>query len=292
MLYASPLRYPGGKHSLTEFIAETLRINGLTDCKYVEPFAGGAGAALNLLVLEHVGSIHLNDLDDGVYCFWKSVITKTSALAQLIRKTEVSVAEWHRQRAIAQKGSKVSQLDRGFAFFFLNRCNRSGVFNAGPIGGQKQTGNYLIDARFNREDLISRIEAIAEYKDRIFLSKRSAIPFLKTLGDLQEDYFVYLDPPYYEKGKSLYARAFEDRDHRRLAKYLQGQPFPWLLTYDDVPFIRDLYRSAKNVIFLNYCVRSVRVGRELVIPSPKCKLPKAHLDQTINSAQFRAMRVV
>ena len=39
----SPLRYPGGKNRLSNFIRLSIHNLNISDCTYVEPFAGGAG---------------------------------------------------------------------------------------------------------------------------------------------------------------------------------------------------------------------------------------------------------
>ena len=50
----SPLRYPGGKSILSPLLGNFIEINNLLDGIYIEPYAGGAGAALKLLFSEYV----------------------------------------------------------------------------------------------------------------------------------------------------------------------------------------------------------------------------------------------
>ena len=167
----SPLRYPGGKAKLTSFLIEVIKSNGLREPHYVEPYAGGAGAALRLLFEEFVAAITINDADPRVQCFWLAVTEFTDKFLGLLEDVELTVDEWHRQRAIYEASNRKNVLELGFATFFLNRTTRSGIIhNGGPIGGYEQTGTYKIDARFNRTQLARRIQRIGIYSDRIDVS--------------------------------------------------------------------------------------------------------------------------
>ncbi len=278
--FYSPLRYPGGKNSLSKFFSELVDLNDLEGGAYVEPFAGGAGAALSLLFSEKVYKIVLNDKDHFIYCFWKAILEETEGFIDKIRKTPVSIAEYDHQRKILTGDiERHSLLEKGFAAFYLNRCNRSGILKAGPIGGRDQAGKWKIDARFNKEDLISRIQRIAVYTERIEIYNYDALEFLdKYLIHLplkNEKILVYLDPPYYRKGNDLYRIYFKKDDHINFADYFRRlENFRWLISYDDSDFIRDLFAS-NNQSFLkfNYFANKAKVGRELMISSDDCILP-------------------
>ena len=145
-----PLRYPGGKWRIAPFFENVIRLNGLSLTQYIEPYAGGASLALSLLFTELVSEIHLNDIDPAIYAFWYSVLTRNQDFIQLLNQTQVTPDEWQKQKAIYAKGATSDQFALGFATFFLNRTNHSGILNAGMIGGRKQQGTWKIDARFNR----------------------------------------------------------------------------------------------------------------------------------------------
>ncbi len=282
-IYYSPLRYPGGKNSLSKFFTELIDLNNLEGGAYVEPFAGGAGAALSLLFSEKVYKIVLNDKDHFIYCFWKAITEESECFIDRIRKTPVTIAEYNRQRKILTHTSKrQSILDKGFAAFYLNRCNRSGILRAGPIGGRNQTGNWKIDARFNKEDLISRIQRIAVYAERIEVYNLDALDFLDQylihLPLKNEKILVYLDPPYYQKGNDLYRVHFKKNDHINFADYFKRlENFRWLISYDDSDFIRGLFASNKqSFLKFNYFANKAKVGRELMISSDDCILPEKY----------------
>lgn len=267
----SPLRYPGGKAKLADFLIKVIKGNDLLQPHYIEPYAGGAGAALRLLFEEYVEAITINDADPRIRCFWQAITLHNDAFLGLLHDVNVTVEEWYKQRAIYDKRDLRKVLELGFATFFLNRTSRSGIIhNGGPIGGFDQTGNYLIDARFNREQLTRRIQRIGIYSDRIFVSGDDGLVLLKKLNKHHmrtSATFVYLDPPYYAKGPELYMNRFSDDQHSKLAAYLKTRKnFQWMMTYDDVEAIRDLYAGFPQFSFsLQYSASDHRKGQELLI---------------------------
>ncbi|HEY5235693.1 MAG TPA: DNA adenine methylase [Rhabdochlamydiaceae bacterium] len=263
----TPLRYPGGKTSLFQYFDEIIKSNGWHDVKYIEPYAGGAGAALSLLLLEKVGSIVINDYDRAIYAFWKAITQETDAFINLIESVPLSINQWEKQKAIYKNPRDHNILDLGFATFFLNRTNRSGVLNAGPIGGKDQSGKWKMDARYNKKVLIERIKLIALYRDRITVVRKNG---LKVIENYSQDSraFFYVDPPYFIKGADLYLNAFKLKDHQKLAKVLNSySKTKWVLTYDNEQKIRELYPDRKQTPFsLKYSVHpNSKVGSEIMI---------------------------
>jgi DNA adenine methylase len=277
--FPSPLRYPGGKTFLKGFLAETIRLNQITGGAYVEPYAGGAGAALSLLFTECVSDIHINDKDPCIYSFWKAILNDTERFLERLDRTPISVKTWKEQKSIMRSPKSNSELDLGFATFFLNRCNRSGVLNGGPIGGLRQDGEYNMRVRFNKEGLRDRIHKIGLYRDRISAWNLDGVQFLKSMftqGRIDATKsLVYMDPPYFKKAERLYSHYFEDSDHLQLSEYLNLQTdFRWVVSYDDTSMIRRLYSGAKKAFRRGYSVHSVKVGRELIMASRNCVLPR------------------
>jgi len=267
----SPLRYPGGKQILTRVISHLIKLNNAEGGTYIEPYAGGAGAAIGLLFGEHVHRIVINDADRCVHAMWAALLNQTEAFVRLIHETPTTIEEWEQQRIVYQNPRKNARLQVGFATFYLNRCNRSGIIaSGGPIGGKGQLGKWKIDARFNRTELERRVRQIALYRDRITLSNMDGIAFLKeyvpTLRPSDKP-FVYLDPPYYAKGPELYLNYYSPEDHAALAKYLRAETkFAWVLSYDDVSEVRRLYVDIRQIKFsLDYSARTRRLGREVMI---------------------------
>lgn len=264
----SPLRYPGGKGALYSRLRGLIRESGLAGCTYVEPYAGGAGAGLSLLVTGQVEHVVVNDLDSAIHAFWATLIDDPEWLIKQVEQVELSVEEWRRQQDIYRCPNKVEQRSLGFATFYLNRTNRSGVLNAGPIGGLDQTGNYKINARFNRSDLAERIRVLGLYADQITVTSKDGVKVIEKYG-LSQNTFIYADPPYFEKAGSLYLNAFDAKDHERLSQTLNEiGGGTWLLTYDDVPQVHELYKRRRRRTFqLHYSAHKVTKATEVAVLS-------------------------
>lgn len=275
-MYYSPLRYPGGKSKLSDYFRLLLHTNNLYDGIYIEPYAGGAGIGLNLLLQEIVKTIYINDIDKLIYAFWYSILNKTEKFCRKIKDIEINMQEWQKQKQIQENVEKYSLFQIGFSTFFLNRTNRSGVLKGGVIGGKDQSSKYKIDARFNKEDLITRINRIALYKDRIKLFNLDAIEFISRISnELSSNSILYMDPPYYRKGKGLYENHYQHEDHVHISRYIRENiSTNWLLTYDNVPIIRKLYEDFRFFEYsLSYSASSHYSGSELMIFSNQLSIP-------------------
>lgn len=264
----SPLRYPGGKASMTQFFSQVIDQLHLNSPLYVEPYAGGAGAGIALLLQGKIEQLVINDFDGAVASFWKAVVTDTAEFIDKISSVPLTIDEWKKQRSIYLEGDNSDSLRLGFAFFYLNRTNRSGILKAGVIGGMKQTGNYLIDARFNRDELSRRIQRIGEHSDQILVTKRDGRAVVREYVN-SPNAFLYIDPPYVGAGKSLYMNSFDYRDHFALAQLLcDSRSANWILTYDDKPEVHQLYADLGTASYgLHYSAGSVRNETELLIAS-------------------------
>jgi DNA adenine methylase len=274
---ASPLRYPGGKGAMAGMLAEIRRRNGVAGLSQAEPFAGGAGASLSLLYTERAPEVLINDADPAMHDFWWALTERGKDFEKLLSGTRASMAEWRRQRDV-YRSPRPARLKRGFAAFYLNRCNRSGIImNGGPIGGIKQTGEWKIGARFNKESLLSRCRKIGEYADRIKVSGMDGIKFIDSVNT--KETFLFIDPPYYHKGPLLYLNGLDEDYHKALAKKLRSMPedAAWVLTYDDCAEIRKLYRDWATVrpFTLRYTASERKQGREVLITPKWMELPKS-----------------
>ena len=276
----TPLRYPGGKTQLAPFVIDLLRANRLLGGIYAEPFAGGAGLAWRLLLAGHVSEVWLNDIDPAIFQFWNSVLNQTDDLCELIVTTPVNMAEWHRQREIMD-GRHADPLKLGFATLFLNRTNRSGIINVGVIGGKDQTGNYKLDCRFNRVDLIEKIRRIASYRDVVTLTRLDAMLCIpKWAKEMPKRGLMNIDPPYFAKGQSLYTNFYTGSDHKALSVMIRRLSCPWLLTYDDVEDIELLYQGLPTYRKgLTYYAQVKRRANELVVLAPKLAAPQSLYQQ-------------
>lgn len=279
----TPLRYPGGKARFAPFIACLMEQNGLTGGHYLEPYAGGAGVALELLFHEAAEHIHINDYDSAVYDFWVTITRHPEALLRLLHDTPITMDQWFHWRAVLRGEIQVAQVERGFATLFMNRTNRSGVLKGGVIGGKEQLGTYLLDARFKKDVLTKRIERIAAHADKISVYNEDALALLKRCKSfLPKKSLTYLDPPYYVKGQGLYRNFYEHDDHVAIAEALQEINFGrhWVVSYDNVEEIQAMYQLTKALSYgINYTAQKRYVGSEIMFFSNQLKVPENELPQ-------------
>jgi DNA adenine methylase len=275
-MHYSPLRYPGGKNKISQFVNRIIEVNGLIGGTYVEPYAGGASLAISLLIEKKVSQIIINDYDRSIYAFWFCVLHDTKNFCDKIKKTPITMKVWHEQRKIQDDKKKVDLLNLGFSTFYLNRTNHSGIISGGPIGGYEQTGAWKIDARFNKKVLIEKIELIALNKKHIKLYNLDAILLIKKLSPkLNDTALIYFDPPYYVKGKDLYVNHYTDRDHVLVAKTVENITDPrWIVSYDNVEQITRLYPNSRRIMYdLKYSLVNGTTGKEVMFFSDNMLVP-------------------
>ncbi|MGZ4963048.1 MAG: DNA adenine methylase [Limisphaerales bacterium] len=276
MYFNTPLRYPGGKGKLTEFVKLVFEQNDLLEGHYVEPYAGGAGLALNLLMLDYASCIHLNDLDPSVFAFWHSVINSSDEFCRMIKDAKLNMREWRRQKAVQRDPQNHTMIELGFSTFFLNRTNRSGILNGGVIGGNDQTGEWKIDARFNKVELCRRVEKIALHRSRIRLYNLDAANLITgVLPSLPKKTLVYLDPPYYLKAERLYRNHYGHEDHAAIAKLVATKiKVPWIVSYDHRPQIVEMYKGFPTITYgMNYSASDCYEGSEVMFFSKLLEIP-------------------
>jgi DNA adenine methylase len=290
-LFKTPLRYPGGKQRLAPFVAEVISANNLSGCHYVEPYAGGAGVAIELLLNGTVEVIHLNDSSYPVFAFWKSILSLTDLFCKKIVDTPLTISEWQKQKYILNNYHDFELLEIGFSMFYLNRCNRSGILNAGVIGGLAQSGEWKMDARFPKKELIARIETISAKKSKIKIRNLDAEKYIKEyIPELPKNSFVYFDPPYFNKAERLYLNRYEPQDHARIAKIIQNIGAKWMVSYDAAAEILSCYTNRRSFVYdLQYSAAKAYKGREVFFFSDKVRIPQnsaiAAIDKSIKKVK-------
>lgn len=278
----TPLRYPGGKGAFAPFVKAVMESNDLVGGHYLEPFAGGCGVALDLLLNDYCSDIHINDLDLAIYHFWKAITQQSEAFLSLLSSTPICIEEWYRQKHILNNPFDFTTLEHGFAAFFLNRTNRSGILKAGVIGGKAQSGAYKLDARFNKDRLTKQIIRIAEHADRIHVYNQDAVDLLNHVDKvLPEHSLIYLDPPYYVKGQGLYRNFYNHDDHLRIRDTLNTIKRKWIVSYDNCPEIKNMYQLYRqDEYILAYCAYNKLQGSEVMIYGADVHTPKHQILKT------------
>ena len=270
----SPLRYPGGKTKLYDIVRDIIDTNNLHNT-YIEPFAGGAGLALKLLLNNDVKKIVINDSDLAIYAFWYSVLNNTKQICTFLDTVELSVKKWREMQKIYYHKTEYDLLTVGKSTLYLNRVNVSGVLKGGLIGGIQQEGKYGMDARFNRDALIEKIHKIAERKKQITLCGLDVFDFLKSnTFKYQSNGLVNFDPPYVGKGGKLYLNYFTEADHIKLKRRISQIRKKWIVTYDNCEFIENLYsRYPKSLIDVTYGTNVGKKDKEFIFYSKNLIIP-------------------
>lgn len=294
--WRSPLRYPGGKIKLALLIREILQ-NHPRIQNYVEPFAGGGGIAVSLLLNKEVQHITLNDFDPAIYSFWVSITEYNSEFLERLDHVSVNIDEWSRQKRIfsdldaKSPSSPDETLDLGFATFFLNRTNFSGILRgATPVGGMQQTGKWKIGYEFNKERLRPLISKIGEFADCITVSNLNMVhnfpsSLYQSVEYSPEETLLFIDPPYVRQGKRLYLPIDSMSGHQKISEHIRQLPpnCQWLLTYDNIPKLISFYSFCKNkyLYSLRYKVKAHRVATEFIASSDGLDLaPLKHIQIT------------
>lgn len=275
MRFISPLRYPGGKAKLAPYFSRIIDAQGSPVTQYAEPFAGGAGAGLHLLHSGKIKTLHINDINPGIAAFWRSVFFNTEAFIEEIICARVDIDSWHKARSVYESPEGRPDLELGFATFFLNRTNRSGILTARPIGGLEQTGQWKIDARFNKEDLSARVRLLGGFASQVHVTQMDAYDFLWSIEPFGDELLAYVDPPYLVQGDDLYLHAYTETAHVSLAAQLAEIRLPWVLTYDSDPRISDvLYSEQRCAEFgISHTAQIQHVGKEYVVFSKNLVVP-------------------
>ena len=284
-MHYSPLRYPGGKGKLEPFMELMIRKTNHVGGTYIEPFAGGAGIAMGLLEKGIVNDVVINDYDKGIYSFWRAILTETDRFIEEIMKVPLTIDEWRRQRYICFSENKTYSFELGFATFYMNRTNVSGIIKGGVIGGQTQCGEWKLDARFNRCKLVDRITNIAHNRSHIYLYNKDIASFVENyIPKYSENALVYFDPPYFNKGKQLYLNFFAYEDHVRIEKLIRELvDCDWIITYDDAPEIMHIYDGYNVKKYdLNYSVLEKRRASEVIVFKDEEMIPNRNELKTLN----------
>lgn len=264
---------------VVDYVKQLFEVNDLRGGTYIEPYAGGASVALSLLFDGYAGKIKINDVDRAIYAFWHSVLNETDALCRKIQDTPVTMGVWQVQHELQKHKGEADLLELGFSTFFLNRTNCSGVLNGGVIGGKEQKGEYKMDVRFNKKGLIERIERVAGYADLIELTSMDAVAQIKRYKRTPaQKTLCYLDPPYYLKGQDLYLNYYRDDNHKDIAEAIKKFKGQWIISYDAVDFIRELYKDFRQKEYcLSYSARNCVIGKEVMVFSNGLIIPEAEI---------------
>jgi DNA adenine methylase len=264
----SPLRYPGGK---SKAIKHILPLIPTEFSEYREPFIGGGSVLLAVKqqfndLFSSLNRFTISDLNHDLICFWTSVRDEVDVLCDAI--------EGYRDQ-FKGKGRDLynhfsdlqpeTDFQKAVRFFIMNRITFSGVMDAGGYSQQ------AFDKRFTMSS-IKRVREAARMLMDVEIIHSDYAPVLQAAG---KDVFIFLDPPYYSATESkLYGKRgylHTSFDHQRFADAMRHCQHRWLITYDDSPYIRELFSFARIIEWElqygmnNYKQEKAGKGKELFI---------------------------
>lgn len=269
-------RYPGGKNKINKIIQRNLYDPEIDE--YREPFFGGGSVGITFLnniniFFDNLKKVWINDSDSGIFCLWKSVIENHEELKKRILLYSPKTEDFYNFKKELLKNSYEDILEIGLKKLIIHQISYSGLGakSGSPLGGKNQQSKYKIDCRWNPENICKKIEKINKILNRYDI-KCTCEDFSILLKNVGKKTLLYLDPPYYYKGRNLYQLYFKEEDHIRLAKELKKLNCKWVLSYDYCEEIIDLYNWANIIeIPVKYSIRGMNIKKELLISNDNIK---------------------
>ncbi len=228
----SPFRYPGGK-----FYARRLILDVLPDHQgYCEPFAGGA----SIFFAKPKSAVSvLNDLDEDVINTLICIRDDVEGLISLLHGVPAKKELHHYYKDFY---TPTTDLERAFRWFYLNRTSYSGIM-------RQENCYWGFGDKFSMrpENWPPHLRTVSDKLQGVTLKSEDFEPVIDSLPD---GYFVFVDPPYFDADQhKLYTCTFDEADHQRLAECLHrnSDRLSFLLTYDDHPGVKTLYKWANTL---------------------------------------------
>jgi len=228
----SPFRYPGGKSRWHPFVKHwMLNVNPNV---FIEPFAGGAHAGLEVGIEGLAEKVVLVEIDDNVAAVWKTILSDdVEWLTERIHDFEMS--RENAEEMLARKD--ISTRDRAFAMIVHNRVSRGGITAPGAGWLKKGENGQGLSSRWYPETLVERIEQIAKASDRIEFIHGDGLGVASRYRSIENAAF-FIDPPYPKAGGRLYHHS--DVDHEAIFDFATSVKGRVLLTYDNSDEVKTL----------------------------------------------------
>ena len=200
MKYKTPLRYPGGKSKAMNKMAPYFPPKNSV-VHYREPFLGGGSVALWMTQNYNPETIWVNDLYWPLYNFWIHLQKVPNILSDELKEAKLSNSDEDKARKLFEVNKEIlndpneTPLQKAKAFWIINKCSFSGLTESSSFSKMASNGNFTLKG----------IEDLKEYGKIIKNWKITNLSYEELLKDLDDDTFVYLDPPY-EIGSNLYGK--------------------------------------------------------------------------------------
>lgn len=224
--------YIGGKRNLARRI--TAIIQQIPHRTYAEPFVGMGGVFLRRRM--RAASEVINDISEDVTTLFLVLQEHYAYFVDHLRFRLTSRAEFERLAALDPSRSRMTDLNRAARFLYLQRT---------AFGGKVAGRNFGVDpgrpGRFNVTELEPML---AELHHRLAGVVIERLPYGEFIAryDRAETLF-YLDPPYFNCEKDYGPDVFSPSDFQRLSDQLAGVKGRFLLSINDTPEIRDIFKG-------------------------------------------------
>ena len=250
----TPLRYPGGKSRACSKIEQYLP--DLRDYKeYREPFLGGGSVAIHITKKYPHLDIWVNDFYEPLYNFWRVLQEDGYTLYKKLQELKSRYPDRGSAKGLFLEAKEIindrekTNLERGIAFYVVNKCSFSGLTESSSFSAQASDSNFSMRG----------IEKLQGYSQIIRNWKITNLSYEKLLTD-DKSVFTYLDPPY-DIGSNLYGRKgsmHNGFNHDDFAADCDRFIAPQLISYNSSQLVKDRFKGYEVGEFdLTYTMRSV-----------------------------------
>ncbi|RLI00128.1 hypothetical protein DRO19_00300 [Candidatus Bathyarchaeota archaeon] len=218
---------------------------------YVEPFGGFCSVLLN----KPLSPVEIyNDISKDVV---NLLICIRDYPIQLISELEMLPwSRWLYERLIGvlDEPFEIPDVERAAIWYYLNESTFDAMHSEKPTPGDWRRATTRNHAALFRKRWKMLLWASRRLQN-VMIECRDYREVLE-LNDSPETFF-YIDPPYYETDDAL-GISWNHNQHKELASVVSKLKGKWLITYNDHPEIRKLYRK--------YKIEKIVISRSAVHP--------------------------
>ena len=244
-----PAAYVGGKKQLARRLVAM--IEATPHDRYAEPFVGMGGVFLRRTKVPAVEVI--NDFNRDVATLFRVLQRHYQALMDMLKWQLTSRAEFDRLRAMDP--DHLTDLERAARFLYLQRLAFGGKVAGRSFGISKDR-----PGRFNIVTLEPLLEAIHERMASVTIECLDWSAFITRWDD--PGTLFYVDPPYYGTEHFCDRALFSRDDQAALSAALRGIKGKFILTLNDLPETRALYKGCTiEGASLSYTVGGAHIAK-------------------------------
>jgi DNA adenine methylase len=220
------IAWVGGKRQLAKQIVSLIPEHRA----YVEVF-GGAGWVLFAKPKNISSGEIFNNINKDLIGLFRVVRERLAEFYCRQNFLLTSNVEFQEFLERSRRGAWLDDVDRAVGLYYLIKNSFSNLCRSYSLRCATRIP-YKPDPAF-----------LEEVRDRLRGVQLHSLDFEELIGRTDRpETFYYLDPPYTVADRGgYYQHAFSEKDHRRLARVLRAVKGRFLLSYDDVPLVRELY---------------------------------------------------